>query len=463
MAGERRPNSALRGLLAEAHWTEEVLAKAVNHLAAEIGLRLRYDRTAVSHWLSGTRPRPPVPELIAEALGRKLSRRVTVVDTGFCQAPGSASFSGDDGPDTLLTNLAALQARAPADRGRPLAEMPYRLGGLAVPVWARELQAFQPSAPKAPARTDAATVTAVEAMAQVFASSDAAFGGGKNRHALAAYLAQDLVPRLVAAAQPAIRRRLYQATAEMSYLCGFMCFDEELNGLAQNYYLTALRLAATADDQSRYAVTLRAMSVQAQRLGHCRHAVQLAEAAAAAGKASDPARQAFLYGQLAVACAGDHDRINAFAALSAAERRLDRASSAHLIGAYHAASLAHTEAKVRALLCDYKGASGTLVFSIRHRPAVERRARVITLASLGHLQLRQGRLDEATATWNAFLQEYPEVICGRADTALKMISSAVRPYAKNRSVKAFIARANSLHPTRQKSRSQAATYRLSLI
>lgn len=52
-----------------------------NELGAERGLRLRYDRTAVVPWLSGTRPCPLAPELIAEAFTCRLGRRITVADT----------------------------------------------------------------------------------------------------------------------------------------------------------------------------------------------------------------------------------------------------------------------------------------------------------------------------------------------------------------------------------------------
>ncbi|MFD7512563.1 hypothetical protein ACFV5N_24940, partial [Streptomyces sp. NPDC059853] len=61
MKERRGPNHQLRALLREAGWTQQELARAVNTLGTETGTPLRYDRTAVAHWLSGTQPRHPVP------------------------------------------------------------------------------------------------------------------------------------------------------------------------------------------------------------------------------------------------------------------------------------------------------------------------------------------------------------------------------------------------------------------
>jgi hypothetical protein len=436
MVAPHPPNGDLREMIAEASWTEEALARAVNQLGAEVGLHLRYDRTAVSHWLSGVRPRTPVPGLIAEAFRRRLGRPVTTADIGLSPVP---RHQASQDPAAVLAGLAGAQTGTRARNDAVPVAWPYSLAALAVPAWARELPTRARSGITGSVTTQA-SVDGTEAITQVFSASDVAFGGGKGRRALAAYLANDVGPRLAAPAWPAIRRRLYRAAAELAYLCGFMCFDDELSGLSQRYYLTALRLAAEAGDQCGYSLTLRAMSVQALRLGHIRHAVQLAEAAAATGRVAGLGRRAFLYSQLAVAHAADRDRINALAALTAAERYLDGATSSSPIGAYNSASLAHAQAQVRALLGDQKGASSALVVSLRNRPRAERRARVITLASLAEIQLRQGHLDEAVATWHAFLEDYPSLACGRADNALRAMRAMCRPYTRNPAARALLAR-----------------------
>ncbi len=461
MAKERRPNELLGVFLAEADWSGQDLARAVNAAGLEAGVALRYDRSAVSHWLSGMQPRPPAPELVAEALSRRLGRTVTVSDIGMSEAATSGSVRSGEEPDTPgsvtgreegravteLSRLLGLQRQLDAGRRKSLAAGLYSTLALAVPAW---------PPPGGVSRVGTARggvwsrelVEAAESMVEMFTTGDAAWGGGHGRRALAGYLAADLGPRL-RAVPPAgpLRRRALAAATQLTYLCGFMCFDEELHGLAQRYYRTALDLAAENGDQARYAITLRALSVQAHSLGHHRPAAQLAETAAATGRRFDPVRQAFLFGQLAVAHAADGDRTAALASLTAAERRMDAATSTAStpgMGAYHHASLAHQQAAVRASLGDLDGAIAALTVSIRHRPPGERRSRAITLARLAELHLGRGHLDQAAATWNAFLNDYPGLKSGRAHTALKTLRASLRPYAANPAARATLRHATEL-------------------
>ncbi|NSC23818.1 hypothetical protein FM076_22745 [Streptomyces albus subsp. chlorinus] len=86
----RTPNRALRALLEETEWTQAAFARALARLGAEVGIHLRYDRTSVAHWLRGSRPDPRVQHLMAEALSRRLGRRITVADLGTrCGAGGA--------------------------------------------------------------------------------------------------------------------------------------------------------------------------------------------------------------------------------------------------------------------------------------------------------------------------------------------------------------------------------------
>ncbi|MFI0859785.1 hypothetical protein ACH4RA_05810 [Streptomyces smyrnaeus] len=84
----RTPNRALRALLEETEWTQAAFARALARLGAEVGIHLRYDRTSVAHWLRGSRPDPRVQHLMAEALSRRLGRRITVADLGMNGARG---------------------------------------------------------------------------------------------------------------------------------------------------------------------------------------------------------------------------------------------------------------------------------------------------------------------------------------------------------------------------------------
>jgi hypothetical protein len=456
---DRRSNHHLRDALIETNWTGQQLAEAVNAVGAESGVALFYDRTAVAHWLAGTQPRPPVPELIAEAFSRRLGDRVTAADLDLTRrrpaeknhAHAELGSGVEPRPirwkEDVAAELATLSGLQSASRRRSAA-VPYRLEATSLLDWARVVMETRLPAPRRPPPPLEDHVVAAEAMARVFSADDSAFGGTHCRRALAAYLSAALAPTLHTTARPGVRRRLLTAATQLTYLCAFMCFDDELHGLAQRYYRTALRLAAENGDAMRYAITLRAMSVQACALDHHRHAVQLAEAAAETAGRTSSARKAFLLGQLAVATATDHDRVRAMSCLSAAERALDKSSSSEadeeVIGLYHPAALAHQEAAVRALLGDTAGAVDALNTSIRHRPAIERRSRAITLARLAEFQLRLGHLEESALTWHRFLDAYPDLASGRVTTALKTLRALLRPYARNPAAQGVLHRATTI-------------------
>lgn len=60
----------------------------------ERGLDLRYDKTSVARWLRGQQPRGRAPGIIAEALGRKLGRTVTIDELGMANGKNLASGIG---------------------------------------------------------------------------------------------------------------------------------------------------------------------------------------------------------------------------------------------------------------------------------------------------------------------------------------------------------------------------------
>ena len=66
------------------------LARRVNAAGRELGLRLHYDKTSVSHWLAGSVPKPEARPAITEALSRLLGRPVTCGEIGWPEAGPAA-------------------------------------------------------------------------------------------------------------------------------------------------------------------------------------------------------------------------------------------------------------------------------------------------------------------------------------------------------------------------------------
>lgn len=438
VVSRRMPNTMLRELLAETGWTGEALARAVNVTGAEAGIPLRYGRSSVAHWLSGMCPRRPVPEFVAEAFSRKLCRPVPVAATGLVKSMGLDTATPARWWEMDVVSRLLAPREVGAGGSMLLAGRGYRLSDLTVPSWAELTCARRGRswAAGSAEKVERWHVHSAAGMVELFSDADFAFGGGHARLALAGYLATTIAPWLGATATPAVRRELLMTASRLTYLCGFMHFDDELHGAAQYYYLTSLRLATEAGDATGYAVTLRALSGQARLLGHHRQAVDLAEAAVhAASEATRSQTSAFLYGQLAVAHAADGDRRQAIRHLFTAERHLDRARDApEPIGGCHAASLAHQQAAVRAKLGDRAGAIQALTVSVRHRPAGERRSRAITLARLAELQLDAGELEAACGTWQRFLQDYPHLRSRRVGRALASMRARLRPHQNNSAV-----------------------------
>ena len=335
-----RPDHRLRSLLAEARWTGQQLASAVNAVGAEAGLRLRYDRTSVAHWLSGSTPNAPVPELIAEAFTRRLGREIAAgarpdESERAHGPPGARPASGGPGLCPSEDAIAALVELRSGRRRTPRGGV-YSITELAVPPWPAATAAAPPIRP-ANGRIGREEAEGAAAMARVFSDGDATFGGGRQVAALSSYLALDVAPKLRARAGPTVRAAMFAAATDLAYLCAFMHFDSEQHATAQRYYRTALKLAAENHDPTRYATILRAMSVQAHTLRHHRQALDLAEASLTSAPGTvAPITRAFLLGQAAVAAAGTGDKPTALTHLRRAEALLERGTGpGGATGAYH--------------------------------------------------------------------------------------------------------------------------------
>lgn len=442
--GKHEPNTRLSRLLAETRWTHRQFARAINRIGTETGTPFRYDESAVSHWLTGTMPRPAVRTCILEALSRRLGRPVTHTEAGLL-IPRNQPPNGVDIVEELV------------DLGR-LDMDPSRRGMLAAGLFsaAMTVPGWPDLAERATAvQTGRAThigmneVHMVTAMTDRISELNYQFGGRHARPMAASFLVNTIAPYLRAEASAEVRRALLTATSSLLYLSAHMAVDDGLHGLAQRYYVKALELAGAADDRLTYCTVLRGMSVQATGLGHGGKALELADAAAAATPPeAGPRMEAFFAGQQAHAAAQTGDRTQALQHLRTAETAMDRAESHFgVIGSYNPAALNYHVSQVRYELGDSTGSIQALQQSDRVRVTTDRVVRVIHRSTLAERQLQIGHLDAACATWHQALDDYPLIQSGRADDRITTMLALIRPHLRNPAARGLAQRARALGPS----------------
>ncbi|MFJ9687001.1 tetratricopeptide repeat protein [Streptomyces bacillaris] len=440
---KREPNGALGRLLAESRWTYRQFARAVNRVGTEMGTPLRYDESAVSHWLGGTVPRGAVRVCVLEALSRRLGRPVTHAEAGLPVPRDRSSTTAADTVEGLI------------DLGRQDMDPSRRsvLGvglfsvALTIPGWPDVIGRAEAVQSGRARRIGMNEVDMVIAMTERVSELDDQFGGRHARPMAASFMVNTVASYLRADAPDDVRKAMLSAASDLLYLTGYMAVDEGLHGLAQRYYVKALELAGTAEDHLTYCTTLRGMSVQAIDLRHGGKAMELADAAAAASPKAGPRMLAFLAGQQAHAAAQTGDRTRALRYIGEAETAMDRAESrGKAFGSYDPASLNYHISQVRYELGDVSGAIEAMQQSDKVRYGVYRRARVRHRAMLAERQLEVGHLEAACGTWHQALDDYPMVQSGRADDRVRTMFGLLRPHLKNTTARDLYDRARTIAP-----------------
>jgi tetratricopeptide (TPR) repeat protein len=195
----------------------------------------------------------------------------------------------------------------------------------------RWLVAPDPSAPRPRGeglRVGLGDVAAIKTTADMFAQLDDRFGGDHARHSLIQYLDNDVAPLLQGRYTEQVGRALFSTVAEATLLAGWMSYDACHHGLAQRYFLQALRLAQDANDRQLAGSILSAMSHQATFLGRYTQAATLARAALMGiSPVATPTLRAQFHAMEARALARTGDVTACEAALNAATKALESRNS----------------------------------------------------------------------------------------------------------------------------------------
>ena len=446
----KQANVRLAGLLSEADWTAAALARAVCRHAARSGLALRYDRSSVAHWLSGSRPAAPVPEVVAAAISQRLGRTVEAWETGLTEFHGHLVRPTGD----ALGDLAALcRADSDSSAGEELRRAPY-IPPTAPPPTTQDTRpeggSFVHEPGPGPCRVAQSAVQGQ--MTAMFADLADRYGGGHTRAALTAYIRDISSPPVHPDALGPPHKaepRVLQEMAQNAHLLGLVNADSGHAALAQKYFHLAWRLADEAGVPRLSAIALRALSAQALSYGCIRPALLLADAAYQQAEASgEPGVRAFAVGLLSHVQALTGSESEARSGLRSADRHLalSQSDADSPFSVYPRAGLLFRQAQTLLALGDLDPAIAVLEESLDARPVDQLRALALTHAKMAEACLRTDRTDAALEQWRLFLDLFPSLRSFQAERALSLMRRRLRRYPTVAEAKALLSRAEAVRP-----------------
>ncbi|MCP3821891.1 transcriptional regulator [Streptomyces sp. A3M-1-3] len=446
----RQPNERLQALIQEAGCSNAGLARRVNMCGAEHGLDLRYDKTSVARWLRGQQPRGRAPGIIAEALGRKLGRTVTIEEIGMANGKNLASGVGLQFSPTVVGAIEQVCELWRSDVGRRdfLAGSSVAASALVEPsrdwlITGADAQVAR----SAGARVGASDVDAVRATTEALIELDHRFGSGHVRPIVVHYLNSVVSGLLAGSYRESVGRALFATVARLTELAGYMAVDTGQPGLAQRYYIQALRLAQAAGDRGYGAYVLAAsMSHLAAQLGNPREIAQLARAAQEGARGQVPPRAEAMF--LAAEARGHALMGDARATQVAAGRALgalertdaaagdDPAWIAHFDAAYLADELAHCHRD----LGQAEAAGRRAEEALDGLPETKARRRAIGLVLLATSQVQRREVEQACHTGTRAVELLDTLRSNRGAEYLDDFQQRLEPFRDEPAVCEFSAR-----------------------
>ena len=476
---QRIPNRQLAALIAEAGFSNAGLARRVDQLGLEHGLDLRYDKTSVTRWLRGQQPRGTTPALIAEVFTRRLGRRLTAQDLGLdACAPVYAGLEFASTPEEAVDIVSGLWRKDSGSHAE-LRKIAFTPAGLVVPSrdWLigradEKVARGEPPAARIPApgravlrlpaepgvpslprqrgqaergpgqKVTAGDIAALRSVGELFRTLDDAYGGGHARQALVRYLEHECEPMLRGTYGEQTGRRLMAAAADLTRLAGWTSYDIAAHGLAQRYFVQALRLAQAAGDRGYGAFVLVTMSRQAVYLGHGREAVQLARVAQqGVGTSAPPVVQALLHSSEARGHGVLGEVRACTAALVRAERALETARPGddvpHWAKFFDEAQLADEFGHCHRDLQQFRAAAQHAERSLQLRAPSYARSRLFCRVVLATARLGLGELDQACQLAAEAAGQAAEMRSVRAVEYVRDFERRLEPYKDAAPVRSY--------------------------
>lgn len=349
------------------------------------------------------------------------------------------------------TQAGMLHALADTTRGGPMDRRAFLIATGATLTgaadhWVASLGRLAPSATHGRLTVTSTMVNHIDHRLDHLRRLDDTLGGGTLRPLAAEEL--KLATRLLndASYTSPVGARLHSAVAEAARLCGWLSFDSGHHAAAQRYYLTALRAAAVADDQTTGANTLAFMAIQTYSTGNPADAIDLVEAAqnALGHGGSTPRVLATLHARIARAHAKAGHRAQS-------DRALNAAYAAHAHGPHdqdpswcYWLSTGELENMAGSCALDL----GDPARALRHFDAARtaaydkdgyHRDHALYLARTAEAHLAQGDIDGACASASKAVTLLGGVASARSSSTLSGFTGKLTAYRKTPAARDFLA------------------------
>ncbi|MFD7895396.1 regulator [Streptomyces sp. NPDC059743] len=282
-------------------------------------------------------------------------------------------------------------------------------------------------------RVSLGDVAALRSVGDLFCALDQTYGGGHARQALVRYLEHEAEPMLRGLYGETTGRRLFAAAAHLTRLAGWTSYDIAAHGLAQRYFVQALRLSQAAGDRAYGSYVLITMSRQAVYLGHGREAVQLARVAQqGVGGSAPPVVQALLHAAEARGHGVLGEARACTASLVRSERALESARPGdevpHWARFFDEAQLADEFGHCYRDLQQYRAAVQHAERSLQLRAPAYARSRLFCRVVLACARLGLGELDQACLLGAEAAKQSTEMRSARAVEYVRDFERRLEPY-----------------------------------
>ncbi|WP_238782978.1 sporulation protein [Streptomyces monomycini] len=446
----RPPNTELARLIEACGASKKSLALRVNQLAHHAGIQASYSHTSLANWAQrGVTPKWPVPVLLAQAVGERLGRPVTLADIGMEQGETlDAQVGLDFARDRADAVRVATSFWSSVNRRDFLTGSGFAASAFTTPVtrWLA-IPADQTADHSGGRRVGRADLAELRESADEARRWDSKYGGGNwKASSVTACLTQRSAPLLRGSFSDAVGRELFSVTAELSRLAGWTAFDVGRHDAAQRHFIQALRLARAGGNVQLGCYILTTMAMQALLRGFVSEAIDMAQGAHERAKAQAvPRVLAFTKLIEARAHARDNNAPAASRALAASECLLGQADARQgddpaYIDFYHHARLSADAAEIFRDLHNPEAALAWNRQAAAMPPGVFTRSVGMRLAIVGTAHLQARDLDRGLALGHQSVDILARVQSTRATDYVREFTTALAPWRHEPAVRGFVHR-----------------------